>query len=66
MQKQAIFLCFSLLAVMPAFGQVSFEQVLEPDSEPGNWLSYSRTLDNQRHSLLDEVNTETVKKLELQ
>ncbi|MES2626527.1 MAG: PQQ-dependent dehydrogenase, methanol/ethanol family [Pseudomonadota bacterium] len=64
--KKPILLCISLLASMSSFAQVSFEDVLHPDDQPGNWLSYSRTLDNQRHSLLDQVNTETVKELELQ
>jgi alcohol dehydrogenase (cytochrome c) len=55
----------TLLASCACHAQVSFERVLHPDQEPGNWLSYSRTLDNQRHSLLDQVNSGNVNKLEL-
>ena len=48
-----------------ASGQVSFERVLDPSAEPQNWLSYSRTLDNQRHSPLDQIDSRTVGNLEL-
>jgi alcohol dehydrogenase (cytochrome c) len=54
-----------LFTTTTSHAQVSFERVLHPDSEPGNWLSYSRTLDNQRHSPLDQVNSNNVDKLEL-
>ncbi len=66
MKNKNLLLCLALLASSSAFAQVSFERVLNPDSEPGNWLSYSRTLDNQRHSPLDQVDVESVKNLELQ
>jgi glucose dehydrogenase len=48
-----------------ASGQVSFERVLDPSAEPQNWLSYSRTLDNQRHSPLDQIDSRSVGNLEL-
>ena len=59
----ATFIC--VLATASAQAQVTFEQILNPNSQPGNWLSYSRTLDNQRHSPLDQINTENVNDLEL-
>lgn len=56
----------ALLAVCgTASAQITFDRILDPSSEPGNWLSYSRTLDNQRHSPLDQINTTNVADLEL-
>jgi alcohol dehydrogenase (cytochrome c) len=46
--------------------QVTFERILNAEREPQNWLSYSGTVDNQRYSLLDQLNTRTVGELELQ
>jgi alcohol dehydrogenase (cytochrome c) len=54
-----------LFATTAAQAQVAFETILDPSSQPGNWLSYSRTLDNQRHSPLDQINTSNVANLEL-
>jgi alcohol dehydrogenase (cytochrome c) len=45
--------------------QVGFERILNPDGEPHNWLSYSRTLDNQRYSPLTQISTTNVADLEL-
>lgn len=36
------------------------------EGEPGNWLSTGRTYDEQRHSPLDQINSETVKELGLE
>ncbi len=55
-----------LAASTPARAQVTVDQLLKPDAQPGNWLSYSRTYDNQRHSPLAQVNTRNVSKLQLQ
>lgn len=46
--------------------QVSFDNLLHPEQTPDNWLSYSRSFDNQRHSSLDQINTGNVSALELQ
>ena len=46
--------------------QVSFDRVLHADREPQNWLSYSGTVFNQRHSLLTQITPANVKNLELQ
>ena len=55
------------LFVVPLFAQqVSFDRLLRADREPQNWLSYSGTIFNQRHSLLTQVTPANVKNLELQ
>ncbi len=54
------------LLARPGLAQVSFERVLDPGAEPHNWLSYSRTLDNQRHSPLDQINSGNASRLSLQ
>src|SRR5262249_54450362 len=46
--------------------QVSFDRILHADNEPQNWLSYSSTLYNQRHSLLTQITPANVRNLELQ
>jgi alcohol dehydrogenase (cytochrome c) len=45
--------------------QVSFERLLNPEKEPQNWLSYSRTPDNQRYSPLTQITPANVKNLQL-
>jgi alcohol dehydrogenase (cytochrome c) len=47
------------------FSPVTFERILHADKEPQNWLTYSRTLNGQRHSPLMEINTSNVAQLEL-
>ena len=49
----------------PAFSPVTFDRILHADKEPHNWLTYSRTLDGQRHSPLAEVNVSNVAQLDL-
>lgn len=56
--------CLLITAISQA--QVSFEQILNPQNEPQNWLSYSSALSNQRHSLLDQISNDNVKDLKLQ
>jgi alcohol dehydrogenase (cytochrome c) len=56
----------ALAASMPLEAQVTFERIANAEREPQNWLSYSGTVDNQRYSLLDQINTRTVGELELQ
>jgi alcohol dehydrogenase (cytochrome c) len=55
-----------LAAAVSLQAQVSFDRVLNADREPHNWLSYSRTLDNQRYSPLTQITTANVKDLQLQ
>jgi hypothetical protein len=56
----------ALLASLPLQAQVAFERIVNAEREPQNWLSYSGTVDNQRYSRLDQINTRTVGQLELQ
>ncbi|MEX2130164.1 MAG: PQQ-dependent dehydrogenase, methanol/ethanol family [Pseudohongiellaceae bacterium] len=51
--------------VTPAFSPVDWNRLLNAADEPQNWLMYSGTLDSQRHSLLDQINTANVSELEL-
>jgi alcohol dehydrogenase (cytochrome c) len=59
------FLLVLLAAPIVTHGQVTFERILHADREPENWLSYSGTLDNQRYSRLDAIDTRNVADLEL-
>jgi alcohol dehydrogenase (cytochrome c) len=63
---KSIALIAALFISAAANAQVSFDRISNAQREPQNWLSYSATLDNQRHSLLDQVNTSNVASLELQ
>mgnify|MGYP000341700583 FL=1 len=51
--------------ITPAFTPVTWERLVDARNEPENWLMYSGTLDSQRYSLLDQVNTDNVDELEL-
>lgn len=57
----------ALLFLSPLFAcaQVPFQRIVNADKEPGNWLTYSRTLDGNRYSPLTEINTENVAKLKV-
>jgi PQQ-dependent dehydrogenase (methanol/ethanol family) len=44
---------------------VDSDRIAAADSEPGNWLSYGRTYDEQRFSPLNQVNEHNVEKLGL-
>jgi alcohol dehydrogenase (cytochrome c) len=59
----ALIACAAVVAGTPLAAQVTFDRILHADREPQNWLSYSGTPANQRYSLLDQVNTSTVKTL---
>src|SRR5690606_37829135 len=61
-----VVLAASLLLACTVQAQVSFEQQLRADDQPHNWLSYSYSLNNQRHSALKQINLRTAGALELQ
>ena len=66
-----IFVSFVVLIVLIGSGfvvaqQVTFERIVSADREPQNWLSYSGTIFNQRHSLLTQITPANAKNLELQ
>jgi len=44
---------------------VDTARILRADAEPGNWLSYGRTYDEQRFSPLNQINTDTIARLGL-
>ena len=49
----------------PAFSPITWERLVNAEQEPENWLMYSGTLDSQRYSTLDEINTSNVSQLEM-
>jgi alcohol dehydrogenase (cytochrome c) len=49
----------------PAFSPITWERLINAGDEPENWLMYSGTLDAQRYSQLDEINTSNVTEMEL-
>lgn len=61
-----VVLVAGLLLACVAQAQVGFDQVLRPDDQAHNWLSYSYGLNNQRHSALKQINLRTAGALELQ
>lgn len=65
MKKRLGYFLLTLFISEGVSSQVAFDDILSAANED-NWLSYSRSLDNQRHSALDQVNTSNVSELELQ
>ena len=57
----------SLLAPAVLLGQVNvpYERIRDANSEPGNWLTYSRDYSGQRYSPLDQINTGNAAKLRM-
>ncbi|HAT26733.1 MAG TPA: PQQ-dependent dehydrogenase, methanol/ethanol family, partial [Gammaproteobacteria bacterium] len=43
-----------------AIGQIDDARINNADSEPGNWLAYGRTYEEQRFSPLKQINKDTV------
>ena len=56
---------WSTLASAQGAGQVDGVRIANADDEPGQWLSYGRTYDEQRFSPLAQVTTENVSELGL-
>lgn len=54
-----------LACSMPAGAQVSYERLLHPEREPGNWLTYSGSYRSWRYSLLDQIRADNAPNLEL-
>ena len=52
-------------AVLLAQINVPYERIRDANSEPGNWLTYSRDYSGQRYSPLDQINTANVAKLRM-
>ena len=51
--------------ITPAFSPVTWERLVNAESEPENWMMYSGTLDSQRYSRLDQIDTSNVTELEM-
>ncbi|PCI77701.1 MAG: PQQ-dependent dehydrogenase, methanol/ethanol family [SAR86 cluster bacterium] len=51
--------------ITPAFSPVTWERLVNAENEPENWMMYSGTLDSQRYSRLDQINTDNVTELEM-
>ena len=47
----------------PVARDVTYERILRARSEPHNWLTYYGAYDGQRYSPLDQIDTESVKRL---
>ena len=47
-------------AVEPTLGFIDDARIKNAESEPGNWLSFGRTYEEQRHSPLTQINRESV------
>ena len=51
--------------VEPTLGFIDDERIKNAESEPGNWLSFGRTYEEQRHSPLTQINRESIEGLGL-
>src|SRR5580658_617386 len=52
-------------AAATLLAQVSSDRLLHTDREPQNWLTYSGGYSSQRYSLLDQINPQNARNLEL-
>jgi alcohol dehydrogenase (cytochrome c) len=53
------------VAASSSSAQVTFDRLVRADQEPGNWLTYSGSLNGQRYSLLTQITPQNAKNLEL-
>ena len=51
--------------VAPTLGMIDDERIKNAESEPGNWLAYGRTYEEQRFSPLEQINKDSVANLGL-
>jgi PQQ-dependent dehydrogenase (methanol/ethanol family) len=49
----------------PTVGMIDEDRINNADQEPGNWLAYGRTYEEQRFSPLDQINRDSVSRLGL-
>jgi alcohol dehydrogenase (cytochrome c) len=61
-----LLLSILLLSVTPIRGQVTYERLLKASEESHNWLTYSGGYRSHRYSLLKQINTTNVQRLEKQ
>ena len=62
---RAICLWAGLWLCQSATGQVTYEQILNAQDQPHNWLTYHGSYMSQRYSLLDQIDASNVERLEL-
>jgi alcohol dehydrogenase (cytochrome c) len=55
----------SVPVVLLAQIDVPYQRIRDADTEPGNWLTYSRDYTGQRYSPLDQIDTSNVGKLRI-
>ena len=53
-------------APAPTVGLIDDARIINAESEPGNWLAYGRTYEEQRFSPLEAINKESVGELGLE
>ena len=51
--------------IEPTLGFIDDERIKNAAAEPGNWLSFGRTYEEQRHSPLTQINRESISDLGL-
>lgn len=66
MRTIAAFILAGLLLPGAAPAQTSFEDILDADARPRDWLSYSGNVSNHRYSRLAQIDTGNAGELELQ
>ena len=52
-----------VILLASASDPVHYERIRRADSEPGSWLTYSRTYDGARYSPLDQITPQNVRRL---
>ena len=48
------------------YGNIDTQRIIKANNEPHNWLSHGRDYNEQRYSPLNQINTKTIKNLELE
>ena len=64
MRHFSLLACFLILTASP-LAQVTYQDLLQAEENPGNWLTYSGSYKSQRYSSLDQINRKNVNKLKL-
>ncbi len=57
---KALVLVLVPVATVPLVAQVPYERILNAESEPGSWLTYSGSYGAQRYSTLDQIDRDNV------
>ena len=55
----------SITSGSKSIGQINDSRILSAESEPGNWLAYGRTYEEQRFSPLKQINKETTHRVSI-